>query len=67
MSIKAGLTYATDLDCVDGFTMFKQENNDKPPYAIVVLVFMARIKNWKQVLGYYFTSPTDNFSLSQKL
>ncbi|CAL1278750.1 unnamed protein product, partial [Larinioides sclopetarius] len=26
---------------------------------------MARgiVKNWKQVIGYYFTSPTDKFSL----
>ncbi|GBN95991.1 hypothetical protein AVEN_15822-1 [Araneus ventricosus] len=38
MSIKPGYTYATDLDCVDGFTTFKQDNNDKPPYATEALV-----------------------------
>ncbi|GBM98865.1 hypothetical protein AVEN_140073-1 [Araneus ventricosus] len=51
MAIKPGYTYAEDLDCVDGFTTFKQDYKEKPPYATSALVFMARgvVKNWKQV------------------
>ncbi|GBM75091.1 hypothetical protein AVEN_197449-1 [Araneus ventricosus] len=52
MSIKPGYTYAADLDCIEGFTTFKQDNKDKPPYAT-------------EVLGYYFTSPTGKFSLKR--
>ncbi|GBN24531.1 hypothetical protein AVEN_249210-1 [Araneus ventricosus] len=50
MAIKPGYTYAEDLDCVDGFTTFKQDYKEKPPYATSALVFMARgvVKNWKQ-------------------
>ncbi|CAL1300856.1 unnamed protein product [Larinioides sclopetarius] len=65
MSIKPGYRYAADLDCVDGFTSFQEDCKGRPPYATLALVFMARgiVKNWKQVIGYYFTSPTDKFSL----
>ncbi|GBM49146.1 hypothetical protein AVEN_110334-1, partial [Araneus ventricosus] len=50
MSVKPGLTYATDLDCVDGFTTVKKYDFKEPPFATHALVFMARgnVKNWKQ-------------------
>ncbi|GBN03421.1 hypothetical protein AVEN_114386-1 [Araneus ventricosus] len=53
MSIKPGYTYATDLDCVDGFTTVKQDYKENPPFATQALVFMSRgiVKNWKQELS----------------
>ncbi|GBO01350.1 hypothetical protein AVEN_263421-1 [Araneus ventricosus] len=68
MSIKPGLTYATDLDCVDGFsTVKKRDFKEDPPFATHALVFMARgiVKNWKQILGYHFTSSSEVYSLQE--
>ncbi|KAF8777317.1 hypothetical protein HNY73_014191 [Argiope bruennichi] len=51
MAIKQGLTYATYLDAVDGFTSVRNYFQEKSPYATQVLVFMACriVKNWQQV------------------
>ncbi|GBO27697.1 Transposable element P transposase, partial [Araneus ventricosus] len=68
MSIKPGLTYATDLDCVDGFsTVKKHDFKEDPPFATHALVFMAIgiVKNWKQILGYHFTSSSEVYSLQE--
>ncbi|GBM75073.1 hypothetical protein AVEN_161782-1, partial [Araneus ventricosus] len=67
MSVKPGLTCATDLDCVDGFTTVKKHDFKEPPFATHALVFMARgiVKNWKQILGYHFTSSSEDFSLQE--
>ncbi|KAG8180572.1 hypothetical protein JTE90_018191 [Oedothorax gibbosus] len=60
MAVKEGLTYCPRRDCVEGLetTNVNPEQDVKPLRASHALVFMARgiKKNWKQVLGYFFTS-----------
>ncbi|GBM74778.1 hypothetical protein AVEN_108533-1, partial [Araneus ventricosus] len=68
MSIKPGLKYATDLDSVDGFsTVKKHDFKEDAPFATQALVFMARgiVKNWKQILGYHFTSSSEDYNFSE--
>ncbi|KAG8174808.1 hypothetical protein JTE90_002571 [Oedothorax gibbosus] len=60
MAVKEGLTYCPRRDCVEGLetSNVNPEQVIKPLHASHALVFMARgvKKNWKQVLGYFFTS-----------
>lgn len=59
MCLKSSVHYNEKIDQIIGFEQaYNLEKNENPKLATKALVFLARglIRNWKQIIGFFFTS-----------